>query len=73
MSKVYESLGSIEGASFRSEGESLIGVIYIGSGEGPKPTVLLLHGLPGLEKNVDIAYSLREMGWNVLLPHYRSC
>ena len=73
MSNVYESLGSIEGASFQSEGESLIGVTYIGVGHGRKPTVVLLHGLPGLEKNVDIAYALRKMGWNVLMPHYRGC
>jgi len=73
VSGVYESLGRIEGASFFSEGELLIGVTYIGLGEGKKPTVLLLHGLPGLEKNVDIAYALREMGWNVLIPHYRGC
>jgi hypothetical protein len=73
MSGVYESLGSIEGVSYLSEGELLIGVAYIGLGEGRKPTVFLLHGLPGLEKNVDIAYALREMGWNVLIPHYRGC
>lgn len=73
MSRVYESLGKIEGASFESEGVSLIGVIYVGLGEGKKPTVILLHGQPGLEKNTDIAYKLREMGWNVLMPHYRGC
>ena len=72
-SSVYESLGSIEGISFQSEGERLIGVAYLGRGEGRKPTVILLHGLPGLEKNIDIAYALREMGWNVLIPHYRGC
>lgn len=73
MSRLYESLGKIEGASFQSEGNVLIGVIYIGLGEGKKPTVILLHGHPGLEKNTDIAYKLREMGWNVLMPHYRGC
>jgi pimeloyl-ACP methyl ester carboxylesterase len=73
MFRIYESLGSIEGASFKSEGETLIGVIYLGIDEGKKPTVILLHGLPGLEKNVDIAYALREMGWNVFIPHYRGC
>jgi len=73
MSRVYESLGYVEGASFQSEGDVLIGVIYIGLGEGRKPTVILLHGLPGLEKNFDIAYKLREMGWNVLISHYRGC
>ncbi|MDQ1280030.1 MAG: uncharacterized protein QG670_1292 [Thermoproteota archaeon] len=73
MSRIYESLGKIEGASFQSEGSTLIGVVYIGLGEGRKPSVVLLHGHPGLEKNTDIAYKLREMGWNVLMPHYRGC
>ena len=73
MSRRYEMLGGIEGTSFVSEGELCIATIYIGFGEGPRPTVLLLHGLPGFEKNVDIAYALREMGWNVMIPHYRGC
>jgi len=73
MSRRYEMLGGIEGTSIESEGERLIGTIYIGFGKGKRPTVLLLHGLPGFEKNVDIAYALRETGWNVLIPHYRGC
>lgn len=73
MSRRYEMLGGIEGTSIQSEGHLLIGTIYIGLGEGKRPTVLLLHGLPGFEKNADIAYALREMGWNVLIPHYRGC
>ncbi|MFQ6074743.1 MAG: alpha/beta hydrolase [Candidatus Bathyarchaeia archaeon] len=73
MSRRCEMLGGIEGTSIQSEGQLLIGTIYIGLGEGKRPTVLLLHGLPGFEKNVDIAYALREMGWNVLIPHYRGC
>ncbi|MGH2820419.1 MAG: alpha/beta hydrolase family protein, partial [Actinomycetota bacterium] len=32
-----------------------------------------LHGLPGIEKNYDLALSLRELGWNALLMHYRGC
>jgi hypothetical protein len=72
MSHRYE-IGAIEGVSFESEGAFLLGTIYIGSKEGTKPTALLLHGLPGFEKNVDIAYALREKGWNVLIPHYRGC
>jgi pimeloyl-ACP methyl ester carboxylesterase len=32
---------------------------------------LLLHGLPGVEKNTDVAYALRDEGWNCLLFHYR--
>jgi uncharacterized protein len=33
--------------------------------------VLLLHGFPGNEQNIDLAYSIRRAGWNVLVPHYR--
>ena len=43
-------------------------VIYIASGPGPHPTVLMLHGFPGNEKNLDLAYSFRRAGWNVLVP-----
>jgi pimeloyl-ACP methyl ester carboxylesterase/ribosomal protein S18 acetylase RimI-like enzyme len=34
---------------------------------------LLLHGIPGVEKNYDLAYALRGAGWNVLAFHYRGC
>jgi pimeloyl-ACP methyl ester carboxylesterase len=30
-----------------------------------------VQGFPGNEKNLDIAYSLRRAGWNVLVYHYR--
>jgi len=73
MSRRYSRLGNIEGTIIKSEGVDLLGTIYIGVGEGKRPTALLLHGLPGFEKNVDIAYRLREMGWNVLIPHYKGC
>jgi pimeloyl-ACP methyl ester carboxylesterase len=49
----------------------LYSVIYIASGAGPHPTVLMLHGFPGNEKNLDLAYSIRRAGWNVLVPFYR--
>jgi pimeloyl-ACP methyl ester carboxylesterase/ribosomal protein S18 acetylase RimI-like enzyme len=32
-----------------------------------------LHGIPGVEKNYDLAYALRGAGWNVLAFHYRGC
>ena len=35
--------------------------------------MLLLHGCPGLEKNLDLAVRLRDRGWNSLLFHYRGC
>jgi len=38
-----------------------------------RPTVLLLHGIPGVEKNYDLAYALRDAGWNAFTFHYRGC
>jgi pimeloyl-ACP methyl ester carboxylesterase len=54
-----------------SHGSRLNAVLFIASGRGPHPTVVLMHGFPGNEKNLDLAYSLRRAGWNVLFPHYR--
>jgi len=54
-----------------SHGAKLYSVIYIASGAGPHPTVVMLHGFPGNEKNLDLAYSIRRAGWNVLVPFYR--
>jgi uncharacterized protein len=51
----------------------LVGVLYLASGGEPKPTVLLLHGCPGIEQNLDLAAALRARGWNVLAFHYRGC
>jgi pimeloyl-ACP methyl ester carboxylesterase len=54
-----------------SGGVNLNGLLYTAAGAGPHPTVLLLHGLPGNEQNVDLAQSMRRAGWNVLTFHYR--
>ena len=61
------------GVTFPSGEHTLRGVFYMAHGEEPKPTALLLHGCPGFEKNLDIAYALREHGWNSLVFHYRGC
>lgn len=34
--------------------------LYVAAGEGPHPTVLLLHGFPGNEQNLDLAQAMRE-------------
>lgn len=47
------------------------GVLYVAQGAGPHPTVVLLHGFPGNERNFDLAQVLRRAGWNVLVFHYR--
>jgi pimeloyl-ACP methyl ester carboxylesterase len=57
--------------SIDSGGHRLPGLIYLANGPGPHPTVLLLHGFPGNEKNLDIAQDLRRIGFNVLFFHYR--
>lgn len=46
-------------------------LIYLASGRGPHPTLLLLHGFPGNEQNLDLAQAARRDGWNVLTLHYR--
>jgi pimeloyl-ACP methyl ester carboxylesterase len=51
----------------------LLGTLFLARGDNPKPTVILLHGVPGIEKNYDLALRLRENGWNSLIFHYRGC
>lgn len=54
-----------------SAGEGMNALFFLASGAGPKPTVVLLHGLPGNEKNLDLAQAIRRAGWNVLTFNYR--
>jgi len=54
-----------------SHGCRLNAIIYLAAGAESHGTVLLLHGFPGNEQNLDLAYSIRRAGWNVLFPHYR--
>ena len=56
---------------FDSYGDRLNGILYQANGAGPHPTVILLHGYPGNEKNLDLAQSMRRAGFNVLFFHYR--
>lgn len=37
------------------------------------PLVVLFHGIPGAELNLDLAYALRENGFAVLAPNYNGC
>lgn len=54
-----------------SHGVAINGVAYLASGAGEHPTVVLLHGLPGNEKNLDLAQAVRRAGWNVVTLNYR--
>lgn len=47
------------------------GVAYVAAGKGPHPVVVLLHGLPGNEKNLDLAQAIRRTGWTVVTLNYR--
>lgn len=54
-----------------SHGKRLPAIFYGAQGKGPHPTIILLHGYPGNEKNLDVAQNIREAGWNVIFFHYR--
>ena len=47
------------------------GVVYVASGPGAQPTFVLFHGLPGNEKNLDLAQAVRRAGWTVVTVNYR--
>ena len=62
---------SMEVVHIPSHGVEINGVLYRAAGVGPHPTVVLYHGLPGNEQNLDLAQAMRRDGWNVLTLHYR--
>ena len=54
-----------------SDSALLAGFIYKANGAGKHPTLLLLHGYPGNERNLDLAQVVRARGWNVIYFDYR--
>ena len=54
-----------------SNGSLLAGLIYRPNGSAKHPTLLLLHGYPGNERNLDLAQVVRALGWNVIFFDYR--
>lgn len=48
----------------------LLATLYSAGGEGPHPTVLLLHGIPGCEQNLDLAQAFRRASFHVMTFHY---
>ena len=63
--------GSCEELTISSHGSRLAAFMYTAPGPQPHPTLILLHGFPGNERNLDIAQSVRRAGWNVLYFDYR--
>jgi pimeloyl-ACP methyl ester carboxylesterase len=56
---------------FEIEEVGMNAIVYEAQGAGPHPTVVLLHGFPGNERNLDLAQAIRRAGWNVIFFHYR--
>lgn len=62
---------TMKGVLFESDGAKLNGIMYMPQGADPHPTILLLHGFPGHERNFDLAQIFRRAGYNVMVFHYR--
>lgn len=54
-----------------SGGVTINGIAYVAAGAGPHPTIVICHGWPGNEKNLDLAQGLRRAGWNAVTFNYR--
>jgi pimeloyl-ACP methyl ester carboxylesterase len=65
------SQASLESIQIPSHGVALNAFEYKASGSGVHPILVLLHGFPGHERNLDIAQSVRRAGWNVIYFDYR--
>jgi pimeloyl-ACP methyl ester carboxylesterase len=61
----------MEAIHIPSGGVNIIGVVYVASGPGLHPTLVIFHGLPGTEKNLDLAQAVRRAGWNAVTFNYR--
>jgi pimeloyl-ACP methyl ester carboxylesterase len=59
--------------SFRipSNGAMINALVYVAAGASRHPAVVLLHGFPGNERNLDLAQDIRRAGWDVLYFNYR--
>ena len=54
-----------------SGGLEINGLAYLASGQGSHPTLVICHGWPGNEKNLDLAQAVRRAGWNAITFNYR--
>jgi len=59
--------------TFENRGYKILGTMLLAANEGLHPTIILLHGFPGNETNLDLAHVFRRQGFNVLIFHYRGC
>jgi len=54
-----------------THGIKINAMLLTAAGAGLHPTLILFHGLPGNEQNLDLARAIQRAGWNVLTLHYR--
>jgi pimeloyl-ACP methyl ester carboxylesterase len=54
-----------------SHGVLINGLVYHPPGAGLHATLIICHGLPGNEKNLDLAQAVRRTGWNAVTFNYR--
>lgn len=54
-----------------SGGVEINAMIYVAAGPGPHPVAVICHGLPGHEKNLDLAHAMRRAGWTAVTFNYR--
>lgn len=54
-----------------SHGVSINALAYVPVGAGPHPVLVICHGLPGNEKNLDLAQAVRRAGWVAVTFNYR--
>jgi uncharacterized protein len=54
-----------------THGVAINGLAYLPSWAGLHPVFILLHGLPGNEKNLDLAQAVRRAGWIAVTFNYR--
>ena len=62
---------AMESFQIPSHGAQLNAIAYLAAGAGPHPLVIVLHGFPGNEKNLDLAQAIRRAGWNAIFFNYR--
>lgn len=70
---LYQDNPTLYGMQIVGKRGRLFSALYTASSKGLHPVVLLLHGIPGNEQNLDLAQELRRNGFHVLTFHYSGC
>lgn len=66
-----EAKATMETMQIPSQGSMMNALVYVAAAPGPHPAVVLLHGFPGNERNLDLAQDMRRAGWDVVYFNYR--